>query len=128
MKNFILTDIMKTDHHWWYAQFLRYNTLKDEHIVICEDYYDLNQYDILTFDRKIALICGQHDYKLNSAEYENDLNFRIEKLKEKGFKFIIAHPWECAETAKDNKHIKLFSDVSIGTSRHPRTTKPCFSI
>jgi hypothetical protein len=115
MKTFILTDIMKTGHHWWYAQFLRYNSLKDEEIIICEDYYDLYQYNISKFDRRIALICGQHDSKLNSTEYKNDLDLRIAKLKEKGFKFILAHPWECAETAKDNKHIKLFSTISVGT-------------
>jgi hypothetical protein len=106
---------MKTGHHWWYAQFLRYNSLEDEEIIICEDYYDLHQHNISKFDRRIALICGQHDSKLNSTEYKNDLDLRIAKLKEKGFKFILAHPWECAETAKDNEHIKLFSDSSVGT-------------
>ena len=115
MKIFILTDIMKTGHHWWYAQFLRYNSLKNEEIIICEDYYDLYRYEISRFDQKIALICGMHDSKLNSTDYKADLDLRIAKLKEKGFKFIMANPWECAETSNDNKHIKLFSDISITT-------------
>ena len=57
MKTLILTDIMKTGHHWWYAQFLKYNTIKDQQIEIYDDYYNLNNSNLVEFDRKIAIIC-----------------------------------------------------------------------
>lgn len=115
MKTLILTDIMKTGHHWWYAQFLKYNTLRDQQIEICDEYYNLNKFKLIEFDRKIAMICSINDHLLKNTEYKTDLSTRIKKLTEKGFKFIIANPWESLETSTGNKHMSLFSSISIGT-------------
>ena len=104
MKNFILTDIMKTGHHWWYGQFIKYNTIKDQHIEVCDDYYHLNQFKLTEFNRRIALICIMHDHLLKNDEYKSDLLRRIEKLKEQKFEFILATPWESRENTKNNDH------------------------
>ena len=73
MKNLILTDIMKTGHHWWYSQFIKYNNIKDQQIEVCDDYYNLNLFDLEKFDRKIAIICLMNDYLLkNDADKSID--------------------------------------------------------
>lgn len=112
MKSLILTDIMKTGHHWWYAQFLRRNTITSEQIEICDDYYKLNNFNLSTFDRRIAIICVMNDDLLKNPEYKIDLERRIEQLSEKKFKFILGIPWESRETSIGNKHIQLFSNIS----------------
>ena len=88
MKNLILTDIMKSGHHWWYARFLRYNSIKSQHIEICDDYYSLSNFNLSTFDRKIAIICVMNDYLLKNDEYKIDIMRRINKLRQKDFKFF----------------------------------------
>ena len=112
MKNFILTDIMKTGHHWWYGQFIKYNTIKDQHIEVCDDYYHLNQFKLTEFDRRIALICIMHDHLLKNDEYKSDLLRRIEKLKEQKFEFILATPWESRENTKNNDHKNFFLNLT----------------
>lgn len=112
MKNLILTDIMKSGHHWWYAQFLRYNSIRSQHIEICDDYYSISNFDLSTFDRKIAIICVMNDYLLKNDEYKIDLMRRINKLKQKDFKFILGIPWESRETSRGNQHIEFFSNIS----------------
>jgi hypothetical protein len=112
MKTLILTDIMKTGHHWWYAQFLRYNTIKSQQIEICDDYYNLTKFNLSTFDRKIAIICVMNDYLLKNNEYKIDLAQRINQLRQKNFKFILGIPWESRETSAENQHIELFSNIS----------------
>jgi len=111
-KNFILTDIMKTGHHWWYAQFLKYNSILDQTIEVCDDYYRLNDIKLDKFYRKIALICVMNDNLLNNIEYKEDLIKRIKILKDKNFKFVVAFPWESKETSKNNNHIKFLSSIT----------------
>ena len=45
---------------------------------------------------------------LYSYSRESDVNYRFEKLKSQGFKFILGIPWESRENAKDNQHIKFY--------------------
>lgn len=108
MKSLILTDIMKTGHHWWYADFLRYNTIVDQQIDIIDDYYRLHQYKLESYDKKIAIICAMNDFLLKNKEYKNDFDSKIEKLKSQGFKFILGIPWESRENTKHNQHIALY--------------------
>jgi len=111
-KKIILTDIMKTGHHWWYAQFLKYNSILDQTIEVCDDYYRLNDIKLDKFYRKIALICVMNDNLLNNIEYKEDLIKRIKILKDKNFKFVVAFPWESKETSKNNNHIKFLSSIT----------------
>lgn len=115
MKTLILTDIMKTGHHWWYADFLRYHTIMDQIIDVCDDYYKLHQHNLESYDKKIAVICGMNDFLLDNEEYKNDLNCKIEKLKSQGFKFILGIPWESRGNTRHNQHIKIYRKICFDT-------------
>jgi len=103
---------MKTGHHWWYAQFLRYNSISDQTIEICDDYYRLNDIELDKFDRRIAFICAMNDYLLENTEYKEDLLRRVRMLKDKNFKFIVVIPWESKETSIGNQHIDFLSSIT----------------
>ena len=114
MQNLILTDIMKTGHHYFYGQYIDFADVPGEHIDVVNDYYLLpNNLDKYT--RKIAIICSINSTYMQSKEYVQDLKSRVARLKQLGFKFIIASPWESRATVIDNDIIKNYADKAMLT-------------
>ena len=93
--NLILTDLMKTGNHIAIEQFLKHNTL-DEEFTYLSDYYTLDGIDLEKYHRKFAIIDHRMDNHAlwQSKSYWDDIEKRMNKLKQKGFVFILAYPWE----------------------------------
>ena len=52
--NLILTDIMKTGHHYYYGSYIKNHSLFDQDVTVIDDYYLLpNNLD--SFKRKIII-------------------------------------------------------------------------
>lgn len=113
MQNLILTDIMKTGHHYFYGQYIDFADVPGENIDVVNDYYLLPT-DLSKYSRKIAIICSIFGLTyMKSKEYVQDLNRRITRLKQLGFKFIIASPWESRANVIDNDIIKNYADQTM---------------
>ena len=121
--NFILTDVMKTGDHLQVENFFNHCTLKDQKFTTDEEYYSLQNYDLDSYDRRIALIDVSHKnyYALgNSGLFANELENRLKLLHSQGFKFIQSSPWESHENLLDKNffprievpHMKWTGDVS----------------
>ncbi len=107
-KNFFLLDIMKTGYHENYRDFINLNSLIGEEFHITQEYYDVSKKIIQKYDRKLAILdtCLSTEKFLTNEVYVTDLKKRIKNLKDIGFKFIIAHPWESKDNMKGKKFYK----------------------
>ncbi len=104
-RNFVLTDLMKTGAHQTFEGFINFNTIKDQEWTMTGEYYTLHNYDMTKFDRKFAIV----DIRIantrlkENTEFNIELPRRIELLKQKGFVFIYATPWESKLNFDENK-------------------------
>lgn len=105
--NLILTDIMKTGHHYHYGNYIRQADIAGEQIQIEDDYYKLPK-DLSQFTRRIALICSIHPVYMDNREYVEDMDRKIKQLSAKGFRFIIASPWESRANTRFNNIINSY--------------------
>ena len=105
-RNFILTDVMKTGDHLSYEQFIDSHSLPNQHFEYTGEYYTLHNYDLESYDRKIAFIDMRiHNNRiLANKSYQSDLKYRLDLLHQQGFKFVLANPWE----SEDNIRNQLF--------------------
>ena len=101
-RNFILTDVMKTGANQDVKNFIDLNTLKNQQFVYEADYYNLSNYDLGTFDRRIAIIDARHDNLKfqNSATFNDDFKKRCDLLHSQDFRFIQNTGWESLENIK----------------------------
>lgn len=99
-RNFILTDVMRTGFHNDLEQFIDMHTMPDQSIEHTCNWYTLHDFDLDSYDRKLAIIdISQGNYQVkDSKEFMDDLNRRCDLLHSQGFKFIKSTPWECEET------------------------------
>jgi len=106
--NFFLTDLMKTGDHQRIEQFLDLCTLPDEKITYSGEYYTLHNEDLKEYDRLFALIDHRLDNSRlwNNKEYWEEFKRRVDVLKDKGFYFIIAQPWESEENLEKYQYYK----------------------
>jgi len=123
-RNFILTDVMRTGFHHDLEQFIDMHTMPDQSVEHTGDWYTLHDFDLDSYDRKLAIIdTRQGNYHLkDSKEFMDDLNRRCDLLHSQGFKFVKSTPWECNETVQredgrgwpqlDIDHIKWTGGVS----------------
>ena len=114
MQNLILTDIMKTGHHYFYGQYIDFADIPGQQIDVVNDYYLLPT-DLGKYIRKIAIICSINPTYMQSKEYVQDLHSRVARLKQLGFKFIIASPWESRANVTHNDIIKNYADKAMLT-------------
>jgi len=111
-KNFILTDVMKIGNHQNIEKFLTQCTISkfEETIDFTAEYYHLHNFNLEKYDRKFAMISHQNVNQefWKNKEYMFDLEKRLSILNDKGFKFILAHPYESEENMHDKKYYDDF--------------------
>jgi len=95
--------------HFYFERYWRFADLPNETFDYVANYYELPEFDLNNYDRKIALIDHRHSYHKSwqNKEYIHDIGRRIEKLHKLGFVFVIAHPWE----SNDNISIDVYKDL-----------------
>ena len=101
-RNFILTDVMKTGQPAFLKHFIDCGNLPEQQFVITEEYYTIHNYDLKSFDRRLAIIDMSFNVNtvLSNSDYQKDLKHRLKVLHDLGFSFIFGCPWE----SKDNLH------------------------
>ena len=111
-RNFILTDVMKTGDHIKLEQFISYHSLPDQTFDVTGEYYTLHNYDIDSYDRKLAVIDTNSliGRVTENSEFNKDLKKRCGLLHSQGFKFIRANPWESLENITA---VKQFPETDV---------------
>lgn len=121
--NFVLTDVMRTGPHQDFESFISMHTLEDQRFHYTGDYYTLHNYDLDSYDRKLAIIdvaVTKNDNIKENKEFNADLRKRCNLLHSQGFKFIKATPWESIDNLRkvdthpgiDIPHLKWTGGVS----------------
>jgi hypothetical protein len=101
---------MKTGDHQTIEQFFNMCTLPHEEITCSGEYYTLHNEDFKKYDRVFVLI----DHRLannrlwKNKEYWEEFTRRVSILKDKGFHFIIAQPWESEENMQNQQDYKEY--------------------
>ncbi len=98
-RNFILTDVMKTGYHVDFEEFINMHSFPDQSFDITGEYYTLHNYDLDSYDRRIAIIDYRYENNRihNNEEFISELDHRCKLLHSQGFVFIKANPWESLE-------------------------------
>ena len=103
-RNFILTDVMKTGDHYDLEQFINMHSLPDQTFDMTGEYYTLYNYDLDSYDRKIAFISRDgvgKTHPSHNPQFLKEFNKRYKLLYNQGFKFIYTSPWESLENIKE---------------------------
>jgi hypothetical protein len=98
-RNFILTDVMKTGNGIQFQEFINQHSMEDQIFDTSNEFYLLHTYDLDIYDRKFAIIDrnASNHHVANNNFFKSELESRVKVLKELGFCFIEATPWESAE-------------------------------
>ena len=102
-RNFILTDVMKTGYHVDLEEFINMHSFPDQSFDMTGEYYTLHNYDLDSYDRRIAIIDYRYtnDRIHNNKEFIRELDHRCKLLHSQGFHFIKATPWESLDNVKN---------------------------
>jgi hypothetical protein len=121
-RNFILSDVMKTGEHQQIHKFINLHSLQDQTFDLEYEYYRLHNYDLDSYNRRIAIIDVRDDNIRMRGNKHFDVEFkkRCELLHSQGFVFICATPWESKENIDnmelypilDFEHIKWTGGTS----------------
>ena len=104
-RNFILTDVMKTGYHQDLEGYINMHTLEKQSFDCTGEYYTLHQYDLDSYDRRIAIIDTRSTNKrINGKTFNDDLRKRYDLLHSQGFHFIKANPWESLYNMEEKGH------------------------
>jgi hypothetical protein len=110
-KIFILTDLMYSGQHLHYENFIRDASLVDVQFTFEPEYWNLHNYDWDIYDELFCIIDHREGYESN-PEFVEQLSHRSTLLKQNGFKFILARPWESAENIKTSKFYEILKGLS----------------
>jgi hypothetical protein len=96
---------MKTGANQDVKNFIELNTLEHQQFVCEADYYNLSNYDLNNYTRKIAIVDVRHDNLKfrNSNTFNDDFIKRCGLLHSQGFKFIQNTAWESLENIKNTE-------------------------
>lgn len=113
---------MKTGKHVEVDQFISSNSLRDQTFDLESEYYRLHNYDLESYDRRLAIVDVRHDnYRLkDNKEFKIEFERRCKLLHSLGFVFISATPWESEDNIAQTElypslkinHIKWTGGVS----------------
>ena len=95
-RNFILTDLMKTGDHQKLEAFVSMHSLKGQTFDMTGEYYSLHKFDLDQYHRRFAIIDvrARNSIFAGNSEFNFEIHNRIKLLRQKGFVFIQATPWE----------------------------------
>jgi hypothetical protein len=113
---------MKTGKHEEVKQFISSHSLQDQTFDLESEYYRLHNYDLESYDRRLAIVDVRHDnHRLkDNDEFQIEFERRCKLLHSQGFVFISATPWESEDNIAQTelypslkiKHIKWTGGVS----------------
>lgn len=111
-RNFILTDVMKTGNHQDLEEFISMHSLENQQFDMTGEYYTLHNYDLDSYDRRVAIIdVRQVNARMtNNKEFHEELTRRCDLLNSQGFVFIKATPWESIHNIENSK---FYPDIDI---------------
>ena len=111
-RNFVLTDVMKTGNHQEIEQFIKMNSMKDQHFDMAGEYYTLHEYDLESYDRRFAVIDTRvANVRIHgNKEFDLELRRRCDLLHSQGFVFIKATPWESEHNINNTS---LYPEIDI---------------
>ena len=120
-RNFILTDVMKTGFYHDLEEFISMNTMKQQSFDCTGDYFTLHNYDLDSYDRRLAIIDTrpQNQCYEDNVEFKQELKRRVELLKSQCFVFIKSNPWE---SKRAQTQIDLYPQIDI---EHIKWTGDC---
>jgi hypothetical protein len=108
-KIFILTDLMYSGQHGHFEKFFRSAGIQDIEFTFEPMYWNLHKHDWEIYDQLFCLIDHREGHEDN-PEFVEQLRNRMSLLKQNGFKFILARPWESAENVANSKFYNLLRD------------------
>lgn len=109
MKIFILTDLMYSGQHRDMQWFIESAKFEDIDFTFEPEYWNLHNYDWDSYDALYCIIDHRDGYE-DSPEFVEQLHKRMELLKQNGFKFILARPWESAENVANSKFYDIIKE------------------
>ncbi len=108
-KIFILTDLMYSGQHMNFENFIKSANFDQIEFTFESLYWNLHSYDWDSYDELFCIIDHRDGYEGN-LEFVEQLHRRMDLMKQNGFKFILARPWESAENVSDSKFYDLIKD------------------
>ena len=108
-KIFILTDLMYSGQHLHYENFIRSANIKDIEFTYEPEYWNIHKYDWESYDELFCIIDHKDGYEDN-PEFVEQLHKRIGLLKQNGFTFILARPWESPENVANSKFYSILKE------------------
>jgi len=109
-KIFILTDLMYSGQHREMQWFIESAKFEDVDFTFEPEYWNLHQYDWDRYDELFCIIDHRDGYESN-PEFVEQLNTRSELLRQNGFKFILARPWESPANMANSKFYELLKNI-----------------
>jgi hypothetical protein len=108
-KIFILTDLMFSGQHLHFENFIRSANIQHVEFTFESNYWNMHSYDWNNYEELFCIIDHRDGYEDN-PEFVSQLHHRLELLKQNGFQFVLARPWE----SEDNVAGSKFYDILDG--------------
>jgi len=108
-KIFILTDLMYSGQHREMEWFIQSAGFSNINFTYEPTYWNLHKYEWDSYDELFCII-DHLDGHEDNPEFVEQLHKRMELLKQNGFKFILARPWESAENVANSKFYDLLKN------------------
>jgi hypothetical protein len=104
-KIFILTDLMFSGQHLYFEKFLRDAKLENTEITCEPEYWNLHNHRWEEFDALYCIIDLREQF-IDNQEFLEQMHSRLRLMKQNGFKFILACPWESQENVLSSRFHK----------------------